>query len=498
MSAFTMIPQPARCEKAEGRLTIAPYYACADAALLPVCEVFSDAADRIHGVFFSDAGSAQTALDPALAVNDYVAAFAEGSKDAGAAASGIIRFAFDAALAADEYAIDITDAGCSVKAGGMESANYAAATLVQLLEKDGDVLSLPKGHIQDKPVSEWRGLMVDLARQWHPVEYLFRYIDLCWLYKIDRLQLHFTDDQSYTLPSKAFPMLPTQGRTYTVAQLNALREYAAARGVMLVPEVDFPGHSLQFNTRLPEIFGTQHVSCCEEKTFAAIGTLLDEVFALFPDAPYFHLGGDEAQLELWNECPGCVAYREEHGLPDVHAQYAHYVDRIARMVLERGKTPVAWEGFAKEYNHMVTKELLVFSWENYYQIAPELVEGGFTIINASWKPNYVVTPAAMWSREEILEWNPRRWTHFWEKSKAFNTWISVSDEAPVLGGQLCAWGDRLTQYTTRHGGAREEFANVAQRLPAVAERCWQPNGCVAEDAVWEAAAAMAAKLTGIG
>ena len=132
MSIFTMIPQPARCEKAEGRLTIAPYYACADAALLPVCEVFSDAADRIHGVFFSDAGSAQTALDPALAVNDYVAAFAEGTTDAGAAASGIIRFAFDAALAADEYAIDITDAGCSVKAGGMESANYAAATLVQL------------------------------------------------------------------------------------------------------------------------------------------------------------------------------------------------------------------------------------------------------------------------------------------------------------------------------------------------------------------------------
>jgi hypothetical protein len=174
------------------------------------------------------------------------------------------------------------------------------------------------------------------------------------------------------------------------------------------------------------------------------------------------------------------------------------VDRIARMVLERGKKPVAWEGFSKEYNHMVTKELLVFAWENYYQIAPELVEGGFTIINASWKPNYVVTPAAMWSRNEILEWNPRRWTHFWEKSKACNTWISVDDSAPVLGGQLCAWGDRLVQYTTRHGGAREEFANVAERLPAVAERCWQPNGSVADDAVWDAAAAMAAKLTGIG
>lgn len=495
MERFTVIPQPVQFEKSEGRVTVAPRYAC-DAALLPVGEILSDAADRIHGVFFTAVEDTAAGLDPALAVNEYVAAFSSGAQNAGAGNG--IRFALDTALAADEYRIVTDGTGCTVTAGGTEGANYAAATLVQLLEKDGDTLSLPVGTIQDKPVSEWRGLMVDLARQWHPVEYLFRYVDLCWLYKINRLQLHFTDDQSYTLPSKAFPALPTQGRTYTAAQIAALREYAAARGVMLVPEVDFPGHSLQFNTRLPEIFGTGTVSCCEEKTFEAIGKLLDEVFELFPEAEYFHLGGDEARLEQWNDCPGCVAYREAHGLPDAHAQYAHYVDRVAKMVLERGKKPVAWEGFAREYNHMVTKELLVFSWENYYQIAPELVEGGFTIINASWKPNYVVTPAAMWSREEILQWNPRRWTHFWEKSAAYNTWITVPDTAPVLGGQLCAWGDRLVQYATRHGGAREEFARVSERLPAVAERCWQPNAECAPAEVWDAAAAMAAKLTGIG
>lgn len=495
MERFNMIPQPVRFEKGEDRIAIAAHYACTDAALLPVCEVLADAADRIHGVCFTAGNNGAAGLDPALAVNEYVAAFSQDAKTADTAESGIL-FAFDPALAANEYAIDIA-AGCHVRAGGTEGALYAAATLVQLLENDGGSLTLPTGRIQDKPACEWRGLMVDLARQWHPVEYLFRYVDLCWLYKIDRLQLHFTDDQSYTLPSKAFPALPTQGRTYTAAQLTALREYAAARGVVLVPEVDFPGHSLQFNTKLPEIFGKGTVSCCEEKTFEAIGKLLDEVFELFPDAPYFHLGGDEARLELWNDCPGCTAYREAHGLPDVHAQYAHYVDRIAKMILERGKKPVAWEGFAKEYNHMVTKELLVFSWENYYQIAPELVEGGFTIINASWKPNYVVTPAAMWSREEILQWNPRRWTHFWEKSAAYNTWITVPDTAPVLGGQMCAWGDRLISYTTTHGASREEFARVAERLPAVAERCWQPAGDVAEAAVWEAAAAKAARLTGI-
>ena len=463
---FNMIPQPVRFEKGEGRIAVAPHYTC-DAALLPVCEVLADATDRIHGTFLT-------------------------------AGEGGIHFVLDTAYAENEYVLTVDETGCIAACGGMEAANYAAATLVQLMETDGGSLTLPVGRIQDKPACEWRGLMVDLARQWHPVEYLFRYVDLCWLYKIDRLQLHFTDDQSYTLPSKAFPTLPTQGRTYTVAQLTALREYAAARGVMLVPEVDFPGHSLQFNTKLPEIFGKGTVSCCEEKTFEAIGKLLDEVCALFPDAPYFHLGGDEAALEQWDNCPGCVAYREAHDLPDVHAQYAHYVDRVAKMILERGKKPVAWEGFAKEYNHMVTKELLVFAWENYYQTAPELAEGGFTLLNASWMPNYVVTPDRMWSHEEILEWNPRRWTHWWEKSKACGIWMTVPEQTPVLGGQLCAWGDLLVPYASTHKATREEFICVAERLPAVAERCWQLAGDVAEAAVWEAAAAKAAKLTGLG
>ena len=465
MDKFAMIPQPVSAEADGGRVKIEAKYSCENGTFLQAAEVLADAMDRLLGL----------RLLPG---------------------EGGIVFALDEKLGCDEYEIRIGE-GCAVFAGGEEGAGYAAATIAQLAAAEEKNLVLPAGLIHDKPQSQWRGLMVDLARDWHPVQYLFRYVDLCWMYKINRFQLHFTDDQSFTLPSKAYPMLCTPGRTYTAAELKLLAEYAAKRGVMLVPEIDFPGHSGQFNAKCPEVFGGNGILCCEEKTFAAIDTLLEEIFEIFPDAPYIHIGGDEAKIANWDECPGCVAYREEKGLPDVHALYAHYVDRLAKMVLAKGKTPIAWEGFAKEYNDMVTKDLILFAWENYYQPAPDLAEGGFTLINASWKPNYICTPKTMWPREEILQWNPYRWTHWWKNSKAYNTWLTVPAETKVLGGQLCAWGDCLVDAVNNYESAAEEFARVAERLPAVAERTWQHAGEVAEDAVWDAVAEKAARLTGI-
>ena len=463
MERFCVIPQPARYEVGKGEMIVEPRYACRDGRFPEAAGILSDALDRACGVM----------LKPG---------------------EGGIVFSFREDLRPDEYEIS-ADENCLVACGGEEGAVYASATLAQLMKRTSRGFAIPRGVIRDAPAYPWRGLMVDLARQWHPIRFLFAYVDLCWLYKINRLQLHFSDDQAYSLPSRAFPALPSENRHYTAAELVQLGEYAKRRGVVIVPEIDFPGHSGEFNRKYPEIFGKSGILCCEEKTFSAIELLLKEVIALFPDSPYIHIGGDEAQYALWDDCPGCVEYRRSHGLPDARAQYAHYVDRLARTVLAMGKTPVAWEGFAREYNGMVTKELLVFSWENYYQPAPDLAEGGFTLINASWMPNYVCTPGKMWSRREILDWNPRKWTHWWPKSAAYNTTITVPESAPVLGGQLCAWGDELAAYPSAYRAAQEEFDNVRTRLPALAERTWRRGEDIPENGIWAEADTMARALT---
>ena len=53
----------------------------------------------------------------------------------------------------------------------------------------------------------YRGIMIDLARNFHPVDYLKRYIVMCRVYKLNYIHLHFSDDQAFAFPSTAFPNL---------------------------------------------------------------------------------------------------------------------------------------------------------------------------------------------------------------------------------------------------------------------------------------------------
>jgi hypothetical protein len=144
------------------------------------------------------------------------------------------------------------------------------ADLLARLERDGDSLSADEACLTEKPDCAWRGLMVDLARQRHPLPYVLSYVDLCWKNRASHLQLHFTDSPSFTLPIEAYPKLPTEGRAYTREEIGILTEYAAARGITLVPEVDVPGHSDPFFRSYPELFGTTGVLPASAEAFDAL------------------------------------------------------------------------------------------------------------------------------------------------------------------------------------------------------------------------------------
>lgn len=371
--------------------------------------------------------------------------------------------------------------------------NYALSTLLQLVEiVDGEIV-YPRVEIFDHPDSEWRGFMQDLARCYHEPEYLYAIADLCWLCKINRLQLHLTDDQGVRFPFSKLPKA-TSEQHYTKKELSDFVDYCFKHGIIVVPELDAPGHSRAFNTAYPEIFGPPPVKTdmqttvqdhmisgimqAEEKVFSTLKEMFSEVVEVFSNSPYIHIGGDEADIKKWDEFAPSVEYRKSKGLQNVHELYGHYVAEVCKIVLDLNKTPVLWEGFSEECNQMIPKEALVFAWESYYQLAPQLIKGGFKIINASWKPLYVVTPTFKWDPEVILDWEKNVWTHWWEESPASVSPISVDKDAPVLGGQLCSWGDRIhpdVAYAPRADMIKEEFYNIVLRLPALAEKTWTSN-----------------------
>ena len=391
-----------------------------------------------------------------------------------------IRCLRNEGLACGAYRLDCGDA-ITLSASDETGMHHALATLLQLTATAG-AEGFAAAQIEDAADYPYRGLMIDTARIFHPLKNLLSYIDLCWLYKLTHLHIHFTDDQSYTLPSDAFPGLPTPGRSYTKEEIAALCAYAKSRGVKIMPEIDVPGHCRSFSQAYPEIFTVgeiKHIIAFTPRVFAAFETLFGELAGLFPDADRIHIGGDEADIGAWLKSEECLAYAAECGIPaDGDARLsaerilAMFVKKLSDTVLSLGRRPVCWEGFCKEVNYLVPRTTEVFSWELLYQTTPELTAGGYKVINGSWMPNYIVYPRHERPVEELFNWSPRRFQATHQKSPYFSVPYLMPHYDRLIGGQLLSWGDHGVNAPDPAAHLAGEFASIALRLPATAEGVW--------------------------
>ena len=382
----------------------------------------------------------------------------------------------------------ISDGNCvKLLAGDEEGALNAITTLIQLITITDDGLMLPILSIEDAPSLEYSSLMIDLARIWHDYRYIKHYIDLCRFYKIKVLHLHFTDNQSYTLPSHLFPKLSTPGRSYTFEQIQELNEYAALRGIQLMPEIDVPGHCTAFQIPYSDIFGSNDIICQTEESMKAMKALFGELCDMFPNSRYIHIGGDEAAIDRWLVGNDDNPYYRQIGVdlknPDKEflqeKLLANFVNEMANAVFEKGKQPIAWEGFRKCVNDFVRKDLIMISWENYYQLTSELLDGGYKIINCSWQPLYVCTPYLYWTPREIYEWNIFTWRGVHPGSPYLNSKLELEEtENRILGAGLCSWNDSINRfYGPEHTeeGVEKEAILLAERLPVMSEKIWHPT-----------------------
>ena len=405
---------------------------------------------------------------------------------------GGIELVQDTALAQGSYVVEAKD-GIKAYAPDTDGILYALATLLQLINFENGNLVISQLHIEDYPDKGYRSLMVDLSREWHPFHRVLKYVDVCFYLKIKHLHLHFIDNQRYTLPSQVLPKLPTEKEHYTWDQIRELNAYAKDRGIIIVPEYECPGHARRFVETYPEIFAdrfngqvqsdvytesgekvaVKDIMCATgEASMDANKALLKEIADMFPDSPYIHIGGDEANIGLWNQCEVCTRYMKEHGIADEYELYSEFVGKIASYVLSLGRTPIVWEGFPRKGHERVPKETVVIAWESHYHMAYELLEEGFKIINASWEPLYIVPSfKERWNAFDILKWNVYRWQHWWPKSEARLNPISVHATDRVLGAILCSWQQTYEQ----------EINAIMENLAAMSERTWNVRRLVSDE-----------------
>lgn len=386
----------------------------------------------------------------------------------------------DISLKGNEYRIECKNNGIFVYASDDDGIFSAFATLHQIIEKDNEKVKVCACTIMDSPDCSYRALLLDLARQWHPFEVLKVYIDLCYLYKIKFFHIHFTDSQSYTLPSNAFPKLSTEGRSYTFYEIEALNKYANERGIEIIPELDVPGHASCLTTAYPELFANtvedgnvdQNVICVGKPGLMNnLKALFIELIEMFPNSRYIHVGGDEANISEWERCSDCKAYMNNHGISGKYQLYTHFEKEITDLVLSLGRTPIVFEGFPKEGSEAISRDVVVMAWESLYHLPNDLLDEGFTVINGSWMPLYIVPPThhkvkgGRWQPDDILKWNIYTWRNWWERSKAYKTPIIVEPTDKVIGGTLCAWECNYDQ----------DIIPVKENLPALSERLWNVN-----------------------
>ena len=263
----------------------------------------------------------------------------------------------------------------TVRIAATDEAGFlrAAQTLRQLVQDE----RLKCCRISDFPAYSWRGLMIDVSRHFFDTDCLKRQIDLMAAVKLNRLHLHLTDAAGWRMEIKRFPRLTEIGawrtdslwktwwndtprhyasaRTpgayggfYTQQELRELVEYAAQRGITVVPEIEMPAHSEEVLTAYPELSCThepyKQADFCpgSEETFQFLQEVLVEVMQVFPSV-YIHLGGDEAGKASWADCPRCRQRMWQLGLHGVDELQHYFMQRMARFLEQHGRHMLAWD-----------------------------------------------------------------------------------------------------------------------------------------------------------
>ena len=388
-----------------------------------------------------------------------------------------ISFNIDNSLRDEEYKIEI-DKNVIITGGSYNAISMAKSSLLQIIKLKGNkTIILPKSKIFDMPDSSYRGLMIDLSRMWHSIESIRNVIDLASFYKIKYLQLHLSDDQAFVFPTDSFPNLPTPDRPYTKKDFVELVEYAKIRGVTIVPEIDVPGHSRQFIETYPKIFDVNNgikksnvINIANEKVYKALDQIIAEVAEVFYNSPFIHMGADEAKLDLYKNVKEVKSFMNKNKLgDDVHELYRYFIVRINEIVKKYDKQMLVWEGFRKEGKIKIPKDIIVFEFETLYNHPKNLIEDGYTLVNASWTPLYAVyggvknkmAQRAVWSPERIYKWNKWRWEHFSKSVPGYNP-IQLKETNQVIGGQMCSWEQ----------SGEAEIPVLRKRLPVFSERVW--------------------------
>lgn len=315
-------------------------------------------------------------------------------KLSGESLGGIIKVQTLVKKGNEEYHLRINQDGISITSGGTLANLHAFETLTQLVQHDKKGSFLPYVEIHDFPKFSWRGMMVDVARHFIPLEILLRNVDAMATAKMNVLHLHLSDDEGFRIESKAFPKLHemgSEGKYYTQEQIKTLVNYCSDRGIIVYPEFDLPGHSQSWFAGYPQLASelksykpgprfqvssekpmgmmqvmqlmattaTPTIDPTQESTYTFLDQLIEEMKPLFP-AGYLHWGLDENNGVAWKNNPKIAAFMSANNITSTHGLQDYFLQRVNKISQKHGFQSIAWE---EAFNEQTPKDVIVQAWK---------------------------------------------------------------------------------------------------------------------------------------
>jgi len=390
-----------------------------------------------------------------------------------------VKFVTDKSLAKEEYSIEISDNEILIKASTSQGFIWAVRSIQQMLPVDfkginqNNSLSIPNLIIKDKPAFSWRGSMLDAARHFMPVDKVKEFISLLSYHKMNVFHWHLTEDQGWRIEIKKYPKLTEigswrkdgkggkYGGYYTQEQIKEVVQYASERGITVVPEIEFPGHSVAALSAYPELSCTggpfqvqtnwgvfEDIYCAgNDEVFTFAENVLTEVMELFP-SKYIHIGGDEAPKARWEKCEKCQARMKAEGLNNEHDLQSYFISRLEKFLNSHNRKLIGWDeiqegGLAPEATMQVWRDVAY---------GKKAIEENHDIISSPTSHCYLDYTQKQISVEKIYSFNP------------IPDGITGEATKHVLGGEGNLWTERIPPSRL--------YYMAFPRLTALSEALW--------------------------
>ncbi|MGC1451100.1 MAG: family 20 glycosylhydrolase [Candidatus Sulfotelmatobacter sp.] len=470
----TLMPQPSQLSTQEGRLIVIPSFST-------VTDQFRDA--RLDAAIAHSLGRIKNRTGISIST----------SPESGNGSSALV-VSVDGAGGAiqsidedESYVLEITASGAHLRAATVVGAMHGLATLEQLIQSDATSYFIPSVLIHDTPRFRWRGLMIDCARHFIPVDVLKRTLDGMASVKLNVFHWHLSEDQGFRIESKAFPKLTelgSDGMFYTQEDAREIVTYARARGIRVVPEFDMPGHTTAWFVGYPDLasapgpfqiqrkFGVFDpvMDPTRESTYKFLDTFIGEMAAIFPDH-FMHIGGDENNGVEWKANPRIQSFLREHNLNDTAALQNYFNQRLLKLLEKHGKHMIGWDEILTPD---LPKDVMVQSWRGFDSLAAGARNGYNGILSAGYYLNLMSPAAAHYAVDPLPD----------------NTDLTAEQRGRILGGEACMWEEQTS--------ALDIDSRVWPRTAAIAERLWSPRNINDVDDMYHRLEAESLRLEALG